>query len=128
MRALGVIMTAVAVLLSAPADAAAQTDLSGAWILTVQSDQGGEQPPITIEITQDGQDLVAMGDGGEIGQIEMAGTVDGSDVRFEWALYIEGQELAIVFVGTIGDDGTIAGTADFGGFAQGSWTAERAEG
>ncbi len=42
MRALGVIMTAVAVLLSAPADGAAQTDLSGTWTLTVQSDQGGE--------------------------------------------------------------------------------------
>lgn len=126
MRALGVIMTAVAVLVSAPAEGAAQVDLSGMWILTISSEQGDQ--PLTITITQDGQDLTATGDGGEIGAVEMKGTLDGSDVRFEWDLYIEGFELDIVFMGTIGDDGTISGTADFGDMGQGSWTAVRTEG
>ncbi len=126
MRALGVIMTAGAVLVSAPTDGAAQTDLSGMWILTVSSEQGDQ--PLTITITQDGQELTATGDGGEIGPVEMKGTLDGSNVRFEWDLYIEGFELDVVFTGTIGDDGTISGTADFGDLGQGSWTAKRTEG
>ena len=126
MRTLGVIVAAMAILLSAPTDGSAQTDLTGTWNLTVQTDQGDQ--PLTVEIVQDGQDLVATGDGGEIGEIEMSGTLDGADVRFEWDLYIEGFELAIVFMGTIGDDGGISGTADFGDLGQGSWTAVRTEG
>ena len=126
MRALGVIVAALALLVSAPANGAAQTDLSGMWTLTIQSDQGDQ--PLTITITQDGSDLTATGDGGEIGEVEMKGTIDGSDVMFEWDLYIEGMELAITFTGTINEDGTISGTADFGGFGEGGWTAVRVEG
>ena len=126
MRALGVILAAVAVLVSAPANGAAQTDLSGMWTLTIQSDQGDQ--PLLITITQDGSDLTATGDGGEIGEVEMKGTIDGSEVMFEWDLYIEGMELAITFTGTIAEDGTISGTADFGGFGEGGWTAKRVEG
>lgn len=125
MRTLGIIMAAVAVLVSAPVDGAAQTDLSGTWILTVMSEQGDQ--PLTITIMQDGQNLTATGDGGEIGPVEMKGTLDGSDVRFEWDLYIEGMALDIVFMGTIAEDGTISGTADFGGMGQGNWTAKRTD-
>lgn len=125
MRTLGIIMAAVAVLVSAPVDGAAQTDLSGTWILTVMSEQGDQ--PLTITIIQDGQNLTATGDGGEIGPVEMKGTLDGSDVRFEWDLYIEGMALDIVFLGTIAEDGTISGTADFGGMGQGNWTAKRTD-
>ena len=126
MRALGVIMAAVAVLVSAPTDGAAQTDLSGMWTLTVQSDQGDQPLPITI--VQDGESLTASGEVPELGPIEMKGTLDGSDVLFEWDLYIEGMELNIVFTGTVAEDGTISGTADFGGFGEGGWSAKRVEG
>ena len=125
MRALGVIMAAVAVLVSAPTDGAAQTDVSGMWTLTVQSDQGDQPLPITI--VQDGESLTASGEVPELGPIEMKGTLDGSDVLFEWDLYIEGMELNIVFTGTVAEDGTISGTADFGGFGEGGWSAKRVE-
>ena len=124
MRALSVVVAAAAFLLSAPADGAAQADLSGTWDLTVQTDQGDQ--PLTVMIAQDGMNLVLTGDGGEIGEIEMEGTVDGAEVRLAWDLNIEGQELAIVFMGTIADDGTISGTMDLGGFGSGGWTAKRA--
>ena len=123
MRALGVILAAVAVLVSAPANGAAQTDLSGMWTLTIQSEQGDQPLPITI--VQDGESLTASAEVPELGPIEMKGTLDGSDVLFEW--YIEGMELNIVFTGTIAEDGTISGTADFGGFGEGGWSAKRVE-
>ena len=126
MRARGVIMAAIAVLVSAPANGAAQTDLSGMWTLTIQSDQGDQPLPITI--VQDGESLTASGEVPELGPIEMKGTLDGADVLFEWDLYIEGMELNIVFTGTIAEDGTISGTADFGGFGEGGWSAKRVEG
>ena len=93
--------------------------------LTIQSDQGDQPLPITI--VQDGESLTASGEVPELGPIEMKGTLDGSDVLFEWDLYIEGMELSIVFSGTIAEDGTISGTADFGGFGEGGWSAKRVE-
>jgi len=125
MRSLGVVMAVVAFLVSAPADVVAQTDLSGMWTLTIQSPDGDQPLPITI--AQDGNDLTATGEAPEIGTIEMKGMLDGSSVRFEWNLNIEGMELAITFTGTVADDGTMAGTADFGGFGAGDWSAKRAE-
>ena len=123
MRALGVVIAAVTVLVLAPADSAAQTDLSGMWDLTVMSDQGDQM--FTINVVQDGQDLTATGDAGEFGQIEMTGTVEGSDIRFAWELDLQGTPLDIVFTGTLAD-GVITGTADFGGLGQGDWSAKRA--
>ena len=125
MKALGVVMAAVAFLVLAPADGVAQVDLSGMWTLTVQSGQGDQPLPITI--VQDGEKLTATGEVPDLGPIEMTGTIDGSTVQFEWDLYIEGMELNITFTGTVADDGTMSGMADFGGFGEGAWSAKRVE-
>ncbi len=124
MRSLGVVMAAVAFLVSAPADGVAQ-DLSGMWTLTVESDQGDQPLPITI--VQDGNDLTATGEVPDLGPIEMKGMIDGSDITFEWNLDIEGMELNILFMGTVAEDGKMSGTLDLGGFGGGDWTAKRVE-
>ena len=124
MRALGIAMTAVAVLVSAPVPAASQADLSGTWDLTVMTEQGDQM--LTVDIVQDGQDLTVTSDAGEFGVIEMKGTVDGATVRVAWELDLQGTPLEIVFLGTLAD-GSITGTADFGGMGQGNWLAERAQ-
>ncbi len=124
MRALGVITAAVAVLLSAPVDGAAQADLNGAWDLTIMTDQGDQM--LMIHIVQDGGDLTATGDAGEFGTFEWKGTLEGSEVRFQWELDMQGTPLDIVFTGTVAE-GAISGTADFGGMGQGDWSAKRAE-
>lgn len=125
MKALGVVLATVAFLVSAPEQGAAQTDLSGMWTLTIQSPDGDNPFPVTI--VQDGEKLTATGEIPDLGAIEMTGTIDGSTVNFEWDLYIEGMEISIVLMGTVADDGTLSGTADFGGFGEGAWTAKRAE-
>ncbi len=125
MRAFGVFMTTVALLVSAPANGAAQGDLTGMWDLTVITDQGDQV--LTISVVQDGQDLTATGDAGEFGAFEMTGTIDGANVRLAWELDLQGTPLDIVFTGTLAD-GVMSGTADFGGMGQGDWTAKRAEG
>ena len=123
MRALGVIVAAVAFLVSAPAEGTAQSDLTGMWDLTLMTDQGGQT--FTVDVVQDGQELTATGDVAEFGQFEMKGTFDGSEVRFAWVLDLQGTPLDIVFTGTL-TDGVLSGTADFGGIGQGDWSAKRA--
>jgi len=124
MRALGVFMTTVALLVVAPANGAAQDDLTGMWDLTVMTDQGDQM--LTISVVQNGPDLTVTGDVGQFGLIEMKGTVDGANIRLAWELDLQGTPLDIVFTGTLAD-GVISGTADFGGMGQGDWTAKRAE-
>ena len=125
MRALGVWMAVVAVLVAAPSRGAAQADLSGVWGLTVMTDQGDQL--LTITVIQDGQDLTATGDAGEFGPIEMTGTIDGVNVRLAWELDLQGTPLDIVFTGILAD-GVISGSADFGGMGEGEWTAKRSSG
>ena len=72
MRVLGVVMAAVALLVSVPADVAAQ-DLSGMWIITIQSPEGDQPLPVTI--VQDGEDLKATGEIPELGPVEIVGTI-----------------------------------------------------
>ena len=84
MRALGVLMATVAVLVTAPANAMAQTDLSGMWDLTVMTETGDQT--LTITVVQDGKNLTATGDVGEFGPIEMTGTIEGVDVRLAMIL------------------------------------------
>ena len=124
MRAFGVIMATVTLLVAAPASGVAQDDLSGTWDLTIVTDQGDQM--LTIIVVQDGKDLTATGDAGEFGPIEMKGTIDCASVRLAWELDFQGTPLDIVFMGTLAD-GVISGTADFGGMGQGDWTAKRAE-
>ena len=124
MKVLGVVMAAVALLVSVPADVAAQ-DLSGMWTLTIQSPDGDQPLPVTI--VQDGGDLKATGEIPDLGPIEMVGTIEGSTIHLEWDFYIEGMELNIVFTGMVAEDGTLSGLADFGGFGEGAWTAVRVE-
>ncbi|MEC9241748.1 MAG: hypothetical protein VYA48_03750 [Gemmatimonadota bacterium] len=124
MRVLGVVMAAIALLVSVPADVAAQ-DLSGMWIITIQSPEGDQPLPVTI--VQDGEDLKATGEIPELGPVEIVGTIQASQIRMEWDFFIEGMELNIVFTGAVAEDGTLAGSADFGGFGEGAWTATRVE-
>ena len=126
MKALGLVLAAVALVISAPTDAVAQESLSGNWDLTVDT-EGGVQV-FTVSIVQDGENLKATGEIPDFGPIEMNGTRDGADLRLSLELDIDGNLLDIIFMGTLAEDGTIAGTTDVGGFGGGSWTAKRAEG
>ena len=126
MKALGVVLAALALVMSAPTDAVSQESLSGNWDLSVET-EGGVQV-FTVSIVQDGENLKATGEIPEFGPIEMNGTRDGADLRLSLELDIDGNLLDIIFMGTLAEDGTIAGTTDVGGFGGGSWTAKRSEG
>lgn len=125
MRTLGVVLAAVAFLISAPTYGAAQESLTGNWELTVDT-EGGVQV-FTVSIVQDGENLKATGEIPDFGPIEMNGTRDGADLRLALELDIDGNVIDIIFIGTLAEDGTIAGTTDIGGFGGGSWTAKRTE-
>ena len=98
MRALGVVMAAVAFLISAPTDGVAQESLSGDWDLTVDTEQGEQM--FTVSMVQDGEDLKATGEIPDFGPIEMNGTRDGANIRLQLELDFEGTPIEVIFMGS----------------------------
>jgi hypothetical protein len=107
-------------LLAAPA--AAQINLTGDWDMTIESPQGTNTVKVTL--TQDGEKVSGLFKS-EMGELPFTGTLVGADLKFAFAIPIQGQSLDIVVTGKA-DGATLAGKMQFGGFGEGDWTAKRA--
>ncbi len=133
MRALSVSVALLAVLVSTPNHAAAQTDLAGEWEFVIMSESGETQVRLRVElaVTPDGRLLGTTGPESPNDAEKMTGSVRGSTVQFFWNTHFEGTPVDFRFTGTATEDG-MAGTVvvDFGergGVSQSNWIATRAE-
>jgi hypothetical protein len=59
------------------------------------------------------------------GQVPIEGTVAGGQLKFSYTVPFQGNPLLITMTGKMEGEG-LKGDADFGGFAQGDWSAKRA--
>jgi len=109
-----------AALLVAPA--AAQVNVTGDWDMTIESPQGTNTVKVTL--TQDGEKVSGLFKS-EMGELPFTGTLVGVDLKFGFAIPIQGQSLDIVVTGKV-DGATLAGKMQFGGFGEGDWSAKRA--
>jgi hypothetical protein len=119
-------MTLLSIALLVAAPAFAQNTVAGDWDVTVNSPQGSNTTRVTFK--QDGEKVsgVFKSVRGEL-PFE-GGTLAGKDLKFTFTVETQGMQLPITLAGTMADDGaTMTGKADFGGFAEGDWTAKRAE-
>src|SRR6185295_7752597 len=121
-------LTLAALLLLAAAPGFAQTpapDITGDWDVTVNSPQGANTTLVTF--TQVGEKVSGIFKS-ERGQLPFeGGTLTGNDLTFTFTITTQGMQLPITLTGKV-DGATMAGKADFGGFAEGDWTAKRSEG
>jgi hypothetical protein len=109
-----------AALLVAPA--AAQVNVTGDWDMTIESPQGTNTVKVTL--TQDGEKVSGLFKS-EMGELPFTGTLVGVDLKFGFAIPIQGQSLDIVVTGKV-EGATLAGKMQFGGFGEGDWSAKRA--
>lgn len=125
MRSTSVLAVATLAMGLSTAPVWAQTaDVSGTWNLEVRTDQGLTRPTLTLE--QSGETLTGQYSSEALGEQEVTGTVDGSDVRISFNAELQGQSLPVVYSGTLGEDGRLTGTLDIaGGAFTGSFTATR---
>ena len=99
-------------------------DVSGKWNFTVDLDFGSGSPSFTFQ--QAGENLTGTYSG-EFGQADVKGSVKGNRIEFEFTGEYSGQKLRVRYTVTIQRDGTMKGTADYGGQASGTWTAKKAD-
>lgn len=97
-------------------------DLTGEWVLTVESPNGTGTREVEFE--QDGNEL-----GGTIASTmasgELTGTVDGTSVRFTAVVAMDTGDFEIVYRATIADGALVDGTVDFGTYGSGTFTGRR---
>jgi hypothetical protein len=97
----------------------AQT-VAGDWDVTVVSPNG----PVTSKVTfvQEGEKLTA-----KMGPYAVTGSIKGSDVTLKYTVKYQDNDLPITMTGKLSGS-EMKGDADFGGLAQGDWSAKKAEG
>jgi hypothetical protein len=113
---------ALLVTLAVAAPAAAQVVVTGDWDITVNSPQGANT--VKMSLQQDGEKITGLFKS-PMGELPFTGSIAGSDLKFRFTLPFQGQALDITLTGTVNDP-SMSGKADFGGFAEGDWTAKRA--
>ncbi len=99
-------------------------DLSGSWDVTIHSPQGRHE--VRAMLHSGGARLTGtlVGDNGEV---PLEGMIDGNQIRFSYVIQFQDNQLPITITGEVKGD-TMEGEADFGGFAQGNWSAARSAG
>ena len=102
----------------------AQTDVTGTWDLTVETQQGTANPWVTF--LQSGEKLSGTYHG-RFGDSKVEGTLRGNDIQFAVTLRFQDQTLVITYTGTVDKD-SMKGTVQFGDRGSGSWSGKRRSG
>jgi hypothetical protein len=114
------LLLALSLLIASPVFA--QTDITGDWDVTVNSPQGSNTTPVTFK--QEAGKVSGMFKSPQGTLPFEGGTMTGSDLKFTFTINVQGMELPITLTGKVEGE-TITGKADFGGFAEGDWSAKR---
>jgi hypothetical protein len=104
------------------APAQGNTDIVGTWDFTLESPQG--KSTFLFIVKRDGEKL-----SGSVKSQRGERPVDnfaltGNDLTFTLTIQFQGADMLIAYKGTVEKD-SMTGTADFGGLAQGAWSAVR---
>ena len=95
--------------------------VAGSWDVTLNSPQGTFN--MQFNLKQDGEKLTGAVKS-QRGERPLEGTLKGKEVTLKWTTKYEETDLPITLTGAL-DGSTMKGTADFGGFAQGDFSAKR---
>lgn len=117
-----IFVLASALLVAVPAFA--QTTVEGDWDVTIQSPQGANTVRVTLK--QDGDKVTGLFKGPQ-GELPFdGGTLTGDELKFGFSVPFQGAPLLITLTGKV-DGGSVTGKADFGGFAEGEWSAKKVD-
>ena len=115
---------ATVVTLMAPPARAQPAAVAGAWALTVETELGGATTP-SVTLEQSGSDLTGHYSSDTLGEADVTGSVDGTTVTFSFDGEVDGFTIQVTYQATLQDDGTLSGTLDLGGLADGIFTGKK---
>lgn len=104
-----------------PWPARAQTDITGAWIVTVNSPLG--QASVDTTFTQTGEKIAGVVNG-PTGGVNFSGTVIKNELAVLYPLPLQGQMFEVRMTGVVEPE-RMSGVVNLGGIAQATWSAKR---
>ena len=124
MRTLTRALTVVTLVAAFAAVAAAQAvNVTGTWTFTVETGGGSGTPTLTFK--QDGEKLSGHYSSQTLGEADFTGTVKGNAIQFAFNANAQGQQIDVVYAGTV-DGGTMKGTVNMaGGQLSGTFTGKK---
>ena len=105
----------------AVAQLASAADVTGTWIMAVQTGAGSGSP--TFVLVQKGEALSGTYKG-MLGEAQVTGTVKGEDVTIEYTVDGQGQTLAVKYSGKT-DGKTMSGKVSLGQLGEGTFTGTK---
>ena len=111
----------LALSLALPAVAAAQSNVTGPWEVTIDSPQGAMS--IDADLKQDGEALTGNITS-PMGNVELKGTFKNDELSFSYSVPLQGQNLDITMTGKLVGD-TIDGLVAIAGLGEVPWKAKR---
>ena len=96
--------------------------VAGAWDVTLNSPQGTFN--LQFNLKQDGEKVSGVVKS-QRGELPLEGTFKGKEVTLKWTTKYQDNDLPITLTGAL-EGSTMKGSADYGGFAQGDFSAKRA--
>jgi hypothetical protein len=104
------------------ASTAAFADVSGTWVMTVETSAGSGTPTFTL--VQKG-DQVTGSYKGQFGEAPVTGTVKGNSITLTYKVSAQGQDLDVVYTGTLDGDKITDGKVKLGSFGDGTFTGKK---
>ena len=92
--------------------------INGDWEVKIVSPQGERVAPVSLK--QSGENI-----SGKMGPYDVTGSIKGTAVTLKYTVKFQDNDLPITMTGTLTGD-AMGGKADFGGFAEGDWSAKKA--
>jgi hypothetical protein len=93
-------------------------DITGKWTFAVNLGSQTGSPKFTFQ--QKGETLTGTYSG-QLGESTLKGTATGDKVTFQF----ETSGIVVVYSGTVTSDTEMKGKTDYGGQAEGTWTAKK---
>ena len=102
----------------------AKIDVTGKWNFNIESPVQGTP---TVTFIMKGDSVKGQYISNALGTHDFVGTIKGRTINFSFPAESGGQSFTMAFVAKVEDADTMAGTIDFSGMANGTFSAKRAK-
>lgn len=101
---------------------AALADASGTWLMSVETQAGAGSP--TFVLVQKGDQITGTYKG-QLGEAPVTGSVKGNAITLTYKINAQGQDIEVVYTGTLDGDKITDGKVKLGSFGDGTFSGKK---
>ena len=123
-RTIQVVLAIIAIVAGAATTRAqGKVDVTGKWMLEVNTEAGGTTTP-SVTLKQQGENLTGQYSSATLGDAEVKGTIKGQNITFSLTGNAQGQSVVVTYTGTV-EGSSMKGKIDLAGVGGGTFTGKK---